>query len=130
MANTILHRSDISDYGTAVYPSAARTATPDTVELEVGDSDGVTLVIDVTALTATGTLTVKVSGVDRVSGKIFDLLATPSITATGTKVLQIGPSLPTAANSTANVVVPNVIRVTATHGNGVSITYSVGLLLS
>lgn len=130
MANTILHRSDISDYGTAVYPSAARTATPDTVELEVGDSDGVTLVIDVTAVTATGTLTVKISGVDRVSGKTFDLLSSASLSAVGTTVLQIGPSIPVAANASANVVVPNVIRVTATHGNGVSLTYSVGLLLS
>lgn len=110
-----------------VYASAARTATPDTIELEVpGGTHYAHVVIDVTAVTATPSVTFTVSGVDRVSGKIYTLLASAAITATGTTVLRIGPALTAAANTVANDVLPPVIRFTATHADADSITYSVG----
>jgi hypothetical protein len=137
MANTILHRSDISAYGTAVYPSATRTASPDTVELEVGDSDGFTLVVDVTGQAGSGAITVKVEGVDRVSGKTFPLTdgtataTTASLAANGTTTITVGPSIVSKATApiSVNTVVPQVIRVTSTQ-TGTSCTYSVGFLLS
>lgn len=128
MANVINHPDALSVYGTTVYASAARTATPDTQEFELGgDTDEIVVVADLTAYTSTGSLTVKVEGVDRVSGKTWTLLSGTAFSGTGTQVLRVGPSLPVTANVSANDVVPPVIRITATHGNGVSLTYSVGL---
>lgn len=113
--------------GTAfvIYSSAARTATPDTMEftLPAGARQGF-FVIDCTAITATPSVTFTVSGVDRVSGKIFTLLTSAAITATGTTVLRINDALTAAANTIAKDALPPVIRVTATHGDADSITYS------
>lgn len=113
----------------AVLPSAARTATPDTYEFE-HDGSALHLVVDVTAVTATPSITVTVAGVDRVSGKTYTLLASAAITGTGTTVLKIGRGLTAAANSVANDVLPPVFRVTVTHGDADSITYSVAGLLA
>lgn len=110
-----------------VYASAARTATPDTQELELpGGTQYVTAVIDVTAVTADPSLTLKIEGVDRVSGKVWTLIEDAAVTATGTSTVSVGPGLPAAANATANAHVPPVIRFTVTHGDADSATYSVG----
>jgi hypothetical protein len=119
-----------------VLPSAARTAAPNVQQFVFGSNiadgpRGLVLVIDVTALTATGTLTVKVEGVDPISAKAYTLLQSVSITATGTTVLRIYPGLTAAANTVASDVLPAVWQVTATPGNSVSITYSIaGSLLA
>lgn len=134
MANVIHSASDIGQFGTAVLASAARTATPDTQEFELPrDCSGLYLVVDITALTSTGTLDVSLDAVDRVSGKTFTLADSGSLTATGTTVLTVGPSLPATGgvgDVVVNAIVPDVIRVTATHGNSVSLTYSIGLQIS
>jgi hypothetical protein len=123
MANVIR----VSGPSHEVYASAARTATPDTIELELPrGSQYAHVVIDATAVTATPSVVFTVSGVDRVSGKVYTLLASAAVTATGTTVLRIGPGLTAAANLVANDVLPPVIRFTATHGDADSITYSVG----
>jgi hypothetical protein len=110
-----------------VLASAARTTTPDTEELEIpGGTRSMVLVVDTTAAGSSPSTVVKVSGVDRASGKIWDILASAAITATGTVTLSIGPGLPVSANVSANAVVPPVIRITATHGNSTSHTYTIG----
>lgn len=136
MANVINHPDTLNEYGTTVYASAARTATPDTQEYElIGDVDELILSINVTNVTATGQLDVKVEGVDRVAGVTFPLgvTTTAHITTAGEYVIQVGPSLPSVVTTnytSFNAVVPKVVRVTATHGNGVSLSYSVELQLS
>jgi hypothetical protein len=109
-----------------IFASAARTATPDTEEFELpaGARYGV-FVIDVTAATSTPSTVFTFSGVDRVSGKVYTILASAAIVGTGTTVLRVGPALTAAANLVANDVLPPVIRVTATHGNSNSQTYTV-----
>lgn len=111
----------------AVFTSAARTATPDTQEFELpaGTKFGV-FVIDCTAVTSTPSVVFTISGVDRLSGKVYTVLASAAITGTGTTVLRVGPGLTAAGNLVANDVLPSVIRVTATHGDADSITYSMG----
>lgn len=110
----------------AVLASAARTATPDTQELELPlGARGLHLVIDATAISLTPSLTVTISGVDRVSGAVYTILASAAITAVSTTVLKVGPGLTAAANAVANDVLPQIIRVTATHGDADSITYSI-----
>lgn len=110
-----------------VLPSAARTASPDTMEFEAlgVDYHGVHLVIDVTAVTATPSVTVTIQGVDRLSGKVYTILASAAITATGTTVLKVGAGLTAAANLVANDLLPPVFRITVAHGDADSITYSV-----
>ncbi len=116
-----------------VLPSEARTTAPDTQEFQVVgrgyEYQGLHLVIDATVVTATQTLTVTVSGVDRVSGKLYTLLASAAITAASTVVLKIGPSLTAAANLTVNDYLPPVFRVTVAVANGLTATYSIGGML-
>ncbi|MFI9817578.1 hypothetical protein [Saccharothrix variisporea] len=111
----------------AVLPSAARTASPDTYEFDASRAraNGLHLIIDVTAITATPSVTVTVQGVDRVSGKTYTILQSAAITATGTTVLKIGPGLTAAANLVANDLLPPVFRIVAAHGDADSATYSI-----
>lgn len=114
----------------SVYASAARTATPDTMEFDVPRRRTLTLVIDVTAVTATPSVVFTIQGVDRVSGKTFDVLVSAAITGTGTTVLRVNDALTAAANTIAKDAIPPVIRITAVHGDADSITYSVAALTS
>jgi hypothetical protein len=109
-----------------IFASAARTATPNTEEFELpaGVRQGY-FVIDVTAATSTPSTTFLIEGVDRVSGKTWTLLQSAAIVGTGTTVLRINDSLTAAANTIAKDALPPVIRVTATHGNANSQTYTV-----
>lgn len=128
MANTISRVSS----GTGrveVYASAARTADPDTIELEVAGYRGIHLVIDCTAATGSPSVVVSILGVDRVSGKTYSLLASAAITGTGTTVLKVGPGLAVSANASANDLLPPVIRIVPDHTGTDSITYSIGASL-
>lgn len=129
MANTVTRLANRGPV--TVLPSAARIAAPDTQEFEAQgvEFERLVLVVDVTAITDTPSITVTVSGVDRVSGKVFTLLVSAAIVATGTTVLRIGPALTAAANLVANDLVPPVFRVAVAHGDADSITYSVGAQL-
>lgn len=111
----------------SVLASAARTATPDTEELELpAGTRFVTLVIDVTAVTSTPSTTVTIAGVDRTSGKLFTIGTSAALAGTGTVTLKVGPGLTAAGTTVYNDMVPPVIRITSTHGNANSMTYSVG----
>lgn len=128
MANTI-SRVSSSAGRFEVYASAARTADPDTQELEVAGYRGLHLVIDATAATSTPSVVFTILGVDRVSGKTYTILASAAITGAGTTVLRVGPGLTAATNLVASDVLPPVIRITAAHGDSDSLTYSVGAAL-
>lgn len=123
-----------SSYGArwfGVLPSAARTATPDTQEFDLpAGYSGLALVVDVTAVTATPSVTVKIEGVDRTSGKTWEILTGTAVTATGTSVLRVHPALTASAGATAKDVLPPVVRITATHLDADSITYSVAAHLT
>lgn len=114
-----------------VLASAARTADPDTQEFDAAgvDYSGAYFIIDVTAVTATPSLTVTVAGVDRVSGQTFDILESAAISTVSTTTLQIGPGITASANVDEDSYLPPVFRVTATHADADSITYSVAGLL-
>lgn len=111
-----------------VLVSAARTATPDTQQFEIlgHDARALHVIIDATAVTATPALTVTISGVDPLSGQVYTLLASTAIATVSTTVLKVGPGLTAAANAAANDYLPRVFRITATHGDADSITYSIG----
>jgi hypothetical protein len=108
-----------------VYASAARTATPTAVDIRTGRYKGVQIVIDVTAVTSTPSTTPKIEGVDSLSGKAYTILTGAAIAATGTVVLRVYPGCIASANLVANDVLPEQIRITLTHGNANSMTYTV-----
>jgi hypothetical protein len=132
VANTIRQLASSALYF-EVLPSAARTTAPDTQEFEIQgrgyEYNGVHLVIDATVVTATQTLTVTVSGVDRVSGKIYTILTSAAVTAAGTVVLKIAPNLTAAANLAVNDYLPPVFRISVAVANGLTATYSIGGML-
>lgn len=112
-----------------VYASAARTATPTAVTVPVGRYRALHLIIDVTAIAATPSVVCTIDAYDPVSGKYYNQLTAAAVTATGTTVLKIGRGLTAAANLTANDVLPSTIRITMTHGDADSITYTVAASL-
>jgi hypothetical protein len=116
----------------SVYASAARTATPTAATFPAGRFKSLHLVIDVTAVTATPSVVCTVDALDPVSGKYYNLLTSAALTESGspyTRVLKIGPGLPVTANVSANDVLPSTVRVTMTHADTDSITYSVAATL-
>lgn len=121
--------------GSAVLlASAARTADPDNVEINantVGISleaiSNMDIIVDVTAITATPSVTLTIQAQDPASEKFYDLL--PSIvafTATGTTVLRIGRDMVAAAGLAARAIIPEKVRLKFVHADADSITYSVG----
>lgn len=108
-----------------VFPSAARTATPTAVDLEVGRFAGILLIIDATAITATPSVVFNIKGVDRVTGKEWLILASAAVTAVSTTVLEVYPGTDEAANLSENAYLPNDIQIEAVHGDADSITYQV-----
>lgn len=109
----------------ALYASAARTATPAAVTLDTRRCEALRLVIDVTAITATPSVVVTIDGLDRTSGKFFNLLTSAPITGVSTVVLTIALRATVTANVSASTPLPDQVRVTLTHGDADSITYSV-----
>lgn len=117
---------------TVAYASAARTATPAAFTLDLVRVRALVVVIDVTAIGPAPSVVPTLDAIDQASGKAYNLLTGTALTAaTGStpRVLRIAPGLVVAANLTANDVVPERIRLTMTHGNADSITYSACLHL-
>lgn len=117
----------ITDAGSSatVFASAARTATATSEVFSNSGCRGVHLVIDVTAVTATPSVTFTLQGVSPLGGDTYTLLASSAITGTGTTVLKVFPGATAAANAAANDTLPPLWQVTATHADADSITYSV-----
>jgi len=121
-----------------LYASAARTATPTAESISLVAYNGpshlhgiriIHVVIDVTAITLTPSVVPTIDYYDDTSGKWYNVLTGAAITATGTTVLRIGESMPASANLIATDAVSDNVRVTMTHGDTDSITYSVGINL-
>lgn len=132
MANE-LHQIQSDATSFEVLPSAARTTAPDTHEYEILGRQyqytGLHLIIDVTAVTATPALTITVDGVDRISGKTYNLITSAVLAATGTVALKIAPGITPAANVAVAMNLPPVFRVSVAHGDADSATYSISGIL-
>jgi len=111
-----------------IYASAARTGTPTAVTKRVDRWRGCVVTIDVTAISATPSVTPKIEGVTS-SGAVYAILTGAAITATGQTALKVYPGITAAANVAVSDVLPQTIKVTLTHGDTDSITYSVDLVL-
>lgn len=109
-----------------IFESAARTATHNSSDIPNRQGRGLVVTIDVTAVSATPSVVFKIQAKDVASGKYRDVLESAAITAVGTTVLRVHPSLTAAANTIAKDMPGATYRILATHGDADSITYSVG----
>lgn len=93
---------------------------------------GITVVVDITAISGTTpSLVITIEGKDPVSGKYYTILQSASLTAVGTTVLKVYPTLTAAANTAANAMLPKTYRVRSTiAGTTPSVTATVGGALS
>lgn len=108
-----------------VYSSLARTATPTAVEINTRRFRTMVVVLDATVHATSAALVITLARKDNASGKYIDILASASITAVSTNTIRIGLGLPVTANVSANEPLPNVVRLTVTHGNANPVTYTV-----
>jgi hypothetical protein len=89
---------------------------------------GIKVIVDVTAI-ATANLVVTIQGKDPLSGKVYTLLASAAISATGTTVLTIYPGIAASANATANDILPATWNVKAVVSVGGTVTATIGACL-
>lgn len=111
-----------------ILPSAARTATVVSGVFSAEEVVASTFIIDVTATSATPSITAKIEGKDPLSGAFWTVLEDAAITSTGTTFLQVGKDITAAANVAANQFLPEEFRVTVTHADADSITYSISAI--
>jgi len=109
-----------------IFASAARTATS-SATISASSTQGL-FFINVTAVTATPSVVFNISGVSPNGSTAYTILESAAITATGLTVLRVSPQLTAAANTIAKDMLPSAMKITATHGDTDSITYSVNFV--
>jgi hypothetical protein len=109
---------------TVLLASAARTATVATADQSNPECRGVHVIVNVTAIASSPSVVPTIQGKDELSGVYYDLLVGTAITATGTTVLKVAPGIGTVSGGAAADVLPSTWRVSFTHGDSDSITYS------
>lgn len=112
---------------TTLLASAARTATTSSADQTNHNARGVLVTLDVTAVTDTPSITLVVQAK---MGNNYEALLTASaaVTATGTHSYIVYPGVGAASGDVTQVAgfpLPRTWRVTLTHGDSDSITYSV-----
>ena len=107
---------------------AAAGANSNSADQTNAGGSGLTLVIDITAISgAAATLVVTIQGKDVASGKYYTILASASLTATSTTVLQVYPGNTAVANVAVNSKLPRTWRASYTiTGTTPSITATIG----
>lgn len=113
-----------------VLASAARTAQTSSADQTNHNARGVICVVETTAASGTGGLTLIIQGKDPVSGSYYSLFAAAAaITAIGTNAYAIYPGIATAAvlgyKGGANLILPRTWRIVVNVGDASSYTYSV-----
>lgn len=114
-------------YNQSAHISAARTATPDNVEISDREVKGIQVVINTTASSSTPSVVPTIDGYDFLSDTWYNILTASAITGAGAVVLRVHPELLAAANLTAQDFLPARYRIVMTHADTDSITYSVSI---
>lgn len=108
--------------------SAARTATVSTGDMSADNAHACHVIVNVSALAATPSVIITIEGKNLSTGTYYTVLsgtAITDVTGTGTYVFKVGPGIQPVAGASAQDYLPNIWRVTMTHGDTDSITYSV-----
>lgn len=113
------------------YASVARIATPTPVEFLNLYSRGIFIHINVSVIPGTAPSVVfALEYYDEGSASWVALLTAVAMTTVTTKDMWLFPASAVAANLTDNKFLPKKFRISATHGNANSVTYSVSFHLS
>lgn len=113
-----------------ILPLLARTTAQNIDILNEGGRKFLHLTIDVTVDPASAIITPTIRGKDPVSGEYYDLLVGAAISATGTIILKIGPSLTAVVGLVANDFIPRYWNFEMAVVDTDSITYRVAFQLS
>lgn len=108
-----------------ILASAARTATVNSADFTNYNAKGLHVIVNVSALTATPSITPIIQGKDPISGTYYDILEGLPITTTGINILKVYPGISAFVNQSASDILPRTYRVRVTHADTDSITYSV-----
>jgi len=119
-----------SNEAITVLASAARTATVSSADFVNYNGKGLTLFINVSAASATPSVVFMIEVKDPISGFYWGMLATAAITGVGTSMLWLHPGLNLVPNQRENLPLARTWRVTATHADADSITYSVAAVVN
>lgn len=110
-----------------LLPSAARTATVASATVATEQARGVLIGVNVTASAATPSVVFTVESL--VGGVYRTVLTSAAVTGTGNTWLRVYPGVTAVANEAVSDVIGEAFRVTATHADADSITYSVTAVL-
>ena len=122
-------RNNVDTASLVTLDGAAAGTTNSTDQVNYSGRGGV-FFVTLTVNGGTPTLVVTIQGRDTVSGNYYDILATPSLTTTGTTVYHVYPGMTAAANSVANQPLPRTWRVRAVvAGTAPLVTVRVGASL-
>lgn len=116
-----------------VYETAARTESPEpNTCLFMGTErpTGLVLFINPSIIGVAPSVTFAIDGVDPYSGGTYNILTSAAVTTAANVILRVHPDLTAEANEIAKDALPPVFRITATHGNSDTITYSVTGMLT
>ena len=112
-----------------VFASAARTATPTAVEIDTASYDYLALQLSCTLDAASASVEVDIDYIDPVTEVKTTILASAALASVSTQLLMVGPGIVASANVSAQAILPDKIRITATHADADAITYSVTAVL-
>jgi len=104
--------------------SAAYTAAQ-TAKIYTEAMDGIHVIIEVTVDPAAASITPILQGLNEETGNYYDMLVGAAITAVGTTVLKVHPTIQAQANASAQDGLPRVMRFSMAVADTDSITYSV-----
>jgi hypothetical protein len=123
---------DIVTTGAGQFPTTLasqwglRTGAPTLPDILYSGGKYLQLTIDITAITATGTVTVTIVGFDVASGKFYTILASAALGAVATTTLRVGPALTAAANLVANDFMPMTWGLQVVVATAAPMTFSIG----
>lgn len=124
------HERAFNNIDVSALTSLARTATTTVADQTNHNHRGIIVTLDATVNAGSaGSITLSINGKDVLSGKYYLMLAGVAVTTVGTSQYTIYPGLTTAANVTANGILPRTFQIVVTANNGNPVTYSVGYTL-
>jgi hypothetical protein len=122
--------SAVQAQDTPLLPSASYgIATAVSNDIDTSGCQFLNVIIDITAIGASGTVTCTIQGKDTTSGKYYTILASSALASNATTRLKVGPTIAASANAIAQDYLPKTIRVSVAVAVAAS-TFSVGASLT
>lgn len=112
-----------------LLPSASRTTTYTSPDLQnLGGRSGLSVILDMTTV-GTGSVTVSINGKDVASGKYYLILTGAAVTTNSTNRYKVSPTIAASANAIAQDELPPTFQVVVTANNANAATYTLGYTL-